>query len=103
MKSEVDKLDFQRLVPVPTDLSKLSNVVKNEVVKKTEYDELVKNVIAIKTSGTTNLVKKADYDTKTGEIQTRILDHKHDKYIITTQEFNKLTTDNFAARLKEAK
>ena len=35
LKTEVDKLDIDKLVPVPVDLSKLSNVVKNEVVKKT--------------------------------------------------------------------
>ena len=35
LKTEVDKLDIDKLVPVPTDLSKLSNVVKNDVVKKT--------------------------------------------------------------------
>ena len=34
LKTEVDKLDIDKLVPVPVDLSKLSNVVKNEVVKK---------------------------------------------------------------------
>ena len=34
LKSEVDKLDIDKLVPVPVDLSKLSNVVKNDVVKK---------------------------------------------------------------------
>ena len=34
LKNEVDKLDIDKLVPVPTDLSKLSNVVKNDVVKK---------------------------------------------------------------------
>ena len=33
LKTEVDKLDIDKLVPVPTDLSKLSNVAKN-VVKK---------------------------------------------------------------------
>ena len=38
LKTEVDKLDIEKLVPVPTDLSKLSNVVKNDVIKKTEYD-----------------------------------------------------------------
>ena len=31
---EVDRLDIDKLIPVPTDLSKLSNVVKNDVVKK---------------------------------------------------------------------
>ena len=42
MNSKVDKLDFEKLVPVFVDLSKLSDVVKNCVVKKTEYNELVK-------------------------------------------------------------
>ena len=34
LKSEVDKLDIDKLVPVPVDLSKLSNAVKNDVVTK---------------------------------------------------------------------
>ena len=34
LKTEVDKLDIDKLVPVPIDLSKLSDVVKNDVVKK---------------------------------------------------------------------
>ena len=34
LKTEVDKLDIDKLVPVPTNLSKLSNVPKNHVVKK---------------------------------------------------------------------
>ena len=34
LKTEVDKLDIDKLVPVPTDLSKLSNVIKNDVIKK---------------------------------------------------------------------
>ena len=38
LKTKVDKLDIDKLAPVPTDISKLSDVVKNEVVKKTEYD-----------------------------------------------------------------
>ena len=37
MKSKVGKLDVDKLIPVPADLSKLSDVVKNDVVKKTEY------------------------------------------------------------------
>ena len=35
LKTEVDKSDIHKLVRVPSDLSKLSNVVKNDVVKKT--------------------------------------------------------------------
>ena len=34
LKTEVDKLDIGKLAPVPTDLNKLSNVVKNDVVRK---------------------------------------------------------------------
>ena len=33
LKTEVDKLDIDKLVPVPVDLSKLSDVVKNDLVK----------------------------------------------------------------------
>ena len=41
LKTEVDNLDIDKLAPVPVDLSKLSDVVKNDVVKKTVYDKLV--------------------------------------------------------------
>ena len=40
LKTEADKLDINKLVPVPTDLSKLSNAVKNVVVKRTVYDKI---------------------------------------------------------------
>ena len=46
------------------------------------------------------LVKKTDYDTKVSEIERKITDHNHDKYI-TTPEFNKLTNENFDARLAQ--
>ena len=39
LKNKVDKLDIDKLVPVLTDLSKLSNVVKNYVIKKDVYDK----------------------------------------------------------------
>ena len=50
LKTEVDKLDIDKLVPIPADLSKLSNVVKNDVVKKTDYNTLVTKVNNIDTS-----------------------------------------------------
>ena len=50
LKTEVDKLDINKLVPVPADLSKLSDVVKNDVVKKTEYNKLVTKVDNIDTT-----------------------------------------------------
>ena len=44
LKTEVDKLDIDKLKPVPTDLSKLSNLVKNDVVKKDVYDKSVTKI-----------------------------------------------------------
>ena len=49
LKAEVDKLDIDKLVYVPVDLSKLSDVVKNDVTK-TVYDKLVAKVNNIDTS-----------------------------------------------------
>ena len=46
-------------------------------------------------------LKKTDYKTKVNETEKKITDHSHDKYI-TTLEFNKLTTENFATRLVQA-
>ena len=50
LKTKVDKLDIDKWKPVPTDLSKLSDVVKNDVVKKTDYNKLVAKVDNIDTS-----------------------------------------------------
>ena len=43
-KSKVDKLDRDKLVLVPVDLSKLSDVVKIDVVKKDVYNARIKNI-----------------------------------------------------------
>ena len=45
-----------------------------------------------------NLVKKTDYNTNISELEKKLTDHKYGKYI-TTSELNKLTAENFAARL----
>ena len=60
LKTEVDKLDIDKLVPVPVDLSKLSVVVRNDVVKKDAYDKLVTKVNSI---FTIEFVLKTKYDT----------------------------------------
>ena len=44
LKSKVDKLDVNKSVPVPVDLSKLSDIVKNDVVKKDGYNTKMKNI-----------------------------------------------------------
>ena len=69
LKTEVDKLDIDKLVPVPTDLSKLSNVVKNDVVKKTVYNKLVAKVDNIDTS---DFVLKTKYQTDKTELENKI-------------------------------
>ena len=71
LKTEVDKLDIDKLVPVPADLSKLSNVVNNEVVKKTEYDKLVTKVNNINI-GTGKFILKSDYDADKTELENKI-------------------------------
>ena len=48
LKTEVDQSDIDKLVPVPVDLSKLSDVVKNYVVKNTLYDKLVAKIALIR-------------------------------------------------------
>ena len=139
LKTEVDKLEIDKLAPVPADLSKLGDVVKNDVVKKTVCDKLAANVNNIdtsdfvlkskyqtdkkelgkkitdltdfvkktklielenkvpdvsslatktaltavknKTPSISSLVKKRDYNTKITEIEKKLSDHNHDKYI----------------------
>ena len=71
LKTEVDKLDIDKLVPVPTDLSELTNVVKNDAIKKTEYDKLVAKVNSIDTS---RFVLKFKYDTDKLELENKIPD-----------------------------
>ena len=69
LKMEVHKLDIDKLVPVPVDLSKLSDVVKNDVVKKTVYDKLVTKVNNIDSS---DFVLKTKYQTVKTEFENKI-------------------------------
>ena len=164
LKNKVDKLNVEKLVPVPVDLSKLSDVVKNDVAKKDVYNPNIENIedkipditnlaanttlkakinevkkeipsitnlattalkakinevenkipnitnfattaltsVENKIPNVSNLAKRTDYNTKISEIENNITtDHDHDKYI-TTQEINKLTSENFSARSPQA-
>ena len=71
LKTEIDKLDIEKLVDVSADLSKLSNVVKNDVVKKAVYDKLVEKV---SNTGTSGFVLKTKYDTDKAELENKIPD-----------------------------
>ena len=46
------------------------------------------------------MVKKIDYNINITEIENKLTDHNHDKYI-STPEFNRPAAENFAARLKQ--
>ena len=90
LKTEVDKLDIDKLVTVPADFSKLSDVVKNDVVKKTDYNAKIAKIeneisdisnLATKTTlnnvenkipDTTGLVKKDDYNTEITKVEGKI-------------------------------
>ena len=71
MIEKADNLDIDKLAPVPVDLNKLSDVVKNDIVKKTVYDKLVEKVNNIDTSG---FVLKAKYQTDKSELGKKILE-----------------------------
>ena len=68
LKTEVDKLDIDKVAPVPVDLSKLNDVVKNDVIKKTVYDKLVAKVNNIDTN---DFVLKTKYNTDKKELEKK--------------------------------
>ena len=71
-KSKVDELDVNKLVPVPVDLSKLSNIVKNDVVKNDVYNAKIKN-IEDKIPDITNLAIKTTLNAKVNDVNGEIL------------------------------
>ena len=87
LKKEVDKLDINKLVPVPVDLSKLSDGVKNDVVKKSVYDKLVAKVNGIDTS---EFVLKTKYDADKSEIENKIPDTSS---LVKKTDFNAKITE----------
>ena len=79
LKTEVDKIDADKLKTVPVDLAKLSNVVNNDVVKKTDYNTKVtsiKNQIAGATKNTLDnlgdITKLKAVDTSNFVLKTKL-------------------------------
>ena len=91
LKTEVDKIDVGKLKTVP----KLSNAVKNDFFKKTEYNKLVAKVDNIDTTG---LVLTLKYDTDKSDLEKRISDV--DKKILNTSGLVKKKTD-FGSKITE--
>ena len=110
-KSDLEKKisDAEKRIPDPSGL-----VQKTDLnAKITEIESKIPSIRGSVTNSaltaignkipdvSSNLVKKIGYNTKIREIEKKVTDHDHDKYI-TTLEFIKLTTENFAARLAQA-
>ena len=70
LKTEVEKLDIDKLAPVPVDFSRLSDVVKNDL-KKAVYDKLAAKVNSI---DTTDFVLKTKHETHKTELEKKIPD-----------------------------
>ena len=91
LKSEFDKIDTDKLKTVPADLAKLSNVVKNDVVKKAAYNTLKNKVDAIDTS---KFVSRTKFTTDTNS-----LDDKIDKVEKKIPDISGLATKSSVTRL----
>ena len=81
LKTEVDKIDADKLKTVSVDLAKLSNVIKNDVAKKIEYNKLVTKVDNI---DTTNFVKKTKYEKDVSDFEGKIskIDKKYQMLVV---------------------
>ena len=71
LTTEVDKLDIDKVLPLPVDLSKLRDLVKIDVAKKTVYDNLIVEVNNTDISG---FVLKTKYDTDKSDIEKNFSD-----------------------------
>ena len=69
LKAEVNKIDAGKLKTVLVELSKLSNLVDNDVVKKTMHDKLIAKVNNINTS---RFVLKTKYNTDKSDLKIRL-------------------------------
>ena len=93
LKTQVDKLDIDKLTSAPDELAKLSNVVEN-VVKKTVYDKLVAKV---NNTDATGFVKKTKYEKNGSDFEDKI--NKVDKKIPNVSDLVKKT--DFNAKITE--
>ena len=91
LKTEVDEIDTEKLKTGPDDLAKLSNVVKNDVVKRITYNTLKNKVDAIDTS---KFVLRTKFTTDTNALQ-----HKIDKIENKIPDISGLATKSSVTHL----
>ena len=115
--NSIDPSDVVLKTKYNTEKTELENKIPNvaDFVKEAKLTELEKKIpdasnLATKTAlatvenkipDVTNLVKKTDYNTKVTEIENKLNNHNHDKYI-DASEFNKLAADVFNSRIVQA-
>ena len=118
-KTDQKEFRVEKVIKTKGDTLKKPSIIKLATTtafnaKINEFKNKISNITYLATTTTalsavenkipnaSNLVKKTDYNTKISEFKNKITtDHDHDKYI-TTQEFDKLTSENFTARLVQA-
>ena len=99
---------MDKKIPDTSDLAKKTDLN----AKITEMEDKIPSISELATNSAltadenkipnvSSLVTKSDYSLKISEIEKKVSDHDHGKYV-TTPEFNKLTTENFKARLSQA-
>ena len=87
LKTEVDKLDIDKLVPVPNDAGKLSKEVQEDFTEKTDF-----NVLKTKFDGidTTKFDLTTKYDSEVGDLKLKIPDISE---LLQTSDFNSRITE----------
>ena len=87
----VEKLDCNaKIIGIKSKIPSISSLATNAAL----------TAVKSKIPDVSTLVKKTDYNTKINENETKFTNHNYDKYI-TKPKSNKLTAEDFAARLKQ--
>ena len=100
-KYNTDKTELEKKIPDVIDFVKEAKLIELEnkipdisnLARKTALTAVENKIPSV-----SNLVNKTNYNTKITEIENKLNNHNHDKYI-DTSEFNKLAADVFNARL----
>ena len=107
MKYDTDKSDLEKKLSDTNGLFQKQTIM-SKVVNYTAkcltllvYTNSALNTVENKIPNAISLVKRTDYNAKVKEIEKKVTDHNHYKYV-TTPELNTLTAENVAARLAQA-
>ena len=107
MKYDTDKSDLEKKLSDTNGLFQKQTIM-SKVVNQTAkcltllvYTNSALNTVENKIPNAISLVKRTDYNAKVNEIEKKVTDHNHYKYV-TTPELNTLTAENVAARLAQA-